>query len=166
MAGKILFITALLLSSVPFSATAKSAHHYAFERGITGYTPAQFASECIKCQSEALGVGRSVGGYCPGTCGDVYAKEICDQGGMHCRPGPESQLQPPGPVVPANPASAAAAPVGAPSAAQSGTKQVESMLNSANGGVNWTSYAESAGFKILPFMRRQHTCSVANFQRR
>ena len=121
MAGKTLFITALLLSSVPVSATAKSGHHYAFEHGVTGYTPAQFARECIKCQSEALGMARSVGGYCPGTCGDVYAKEICDQGGngMHCRPGPESQLQTAGPVVPAKQAPAAAkAPVAAPSVAQ------------------------------------------------
>jgi hypothetical protein len=120
MAGKTLLITVLLLSSVPFSATAKSAHHYAFEHGVTGYTPAQFARECIKCESEALGMGRSVMGYCPGDCGDVYSKEICDQGeGMHCRPGPESQLQAAGPVVPAKQASAAAkASVAVPSVVQ------------------------------------------------
>ena len=149
MAGKTLLITALLLSSVPFSATAKS-DHYAFEHGITGYTPAQFARLCIKCQAQAMGKGRSVMGYCPGDCGDVYANEICEQGeAMHCRPGPESQLQAAGPVVPAKPASAAAkTSVAAPSVAQAGAKEGESMLTSANGGVFWTSYAEGAGLKF------------------
>jgi hypothetical protein len=119
MAGKTLLIIALLLSSVSFSATAKS-DHYAFEHGITGYTPAQFARLCIKCQAQAMGKGRSVMGYCPGDCGDVYANEICEQGeAMHCRPGPEPQLQAAGPVVPAKQAPAAAkASVAAPSVAQ------------------------------------------------
>ena len=76
----------ILLSMTSSGAAAKTKHHYAFEHGITGYTPAQFARECIKCQSEAEEIGRSVGGYCPSDCGYVYAKEICDSKGR-CQPG-------------------------------------------------------------------------------
>jgi hypothetical protein len=100
VAGKRLFIAVILLGLASVGAIAKSNHH-AFEHGITGYTPAQFALECIKCQREAFGAGRSVRGDCPGDCGDVYGKEICDSGDMeaHCRPGPASQLKAPAPLA-------------------------------------------------------------------
>jgi hypothetical protein len=90
---------AAVFFSLAVGANAKS-NHPAFEHGISGYSPAQFAQECIKCQNEALGVGRSVGGYCPSACTEVFSKEICDGQGMRCRPGPTSQLQAPAPSSP------------------------------------------------------------------
>jgi hypothetical protein len=69
----------ILLSMTSSGAAAKTKHRYAFEHGITGYTPAQFARECIKCQGEAEEIGRSVGGYCPSDCGYVRKRNLRQQ---------------------------------------------------------------------------------------
>ena len=54
----------------------------------SGPSQKKFAEECIRCQNEAIRIGRSVGGFCPSSCAAVYATEICNRRGMNCRPGP------------------------------------------------------------------------------
>lgn len=50
--------------------------------------PAQFGKQCVACMNEAHRLGRSVGGFCPGSCTEVYEKMICDNRGVNCKPGP------------------------------------------------------------------------------
>lgn len=86
----VLWVAATSAALQPAAAAGVSAAgiptKYAFQNGPNGYTPKQFAKECIRCQDEVLNAGRSVMGYCPGDCGQVYTTEICDSQ-MKCHPG-------------------------------------------------------------------------------
>lgn len=55
--------------------------------GPSGFQPGEFERKCIACLMQAHSVGRSVGGFCPVHCADVYGRMICDRNGS-CRPGP------------------------------------------------------------------------------
>lgn len=45
----------------------------------------EFARKCVACFNDAQQMGRSVGGYCPSDCVDVFSTEmVCDNQG-HCR---------------------------------------------------------------------------------
>jgi len=50
-------------------------------------TQQEFARKCVGCFNEAQGMGRSVGGYCPVGCVDVFSTMVCDNRGQ-CRAGP------------------------------------------------------------------------------
>jgi hypothetical protein len=50
-------------------------------------TPDEFAQKCVECMNESQELGRSVGGYCPPDCVDVFSNNmICDNQGK-CRVG-------------------------------------------------------------------------------
>ena len=55
--------------------------------GSSGFKPGEFERKCIACLKEAHSLGRSVGGFCPVHCADVYGRMVCDRNGS-CRPGP------------------------------------------------------------------------------
>jgi hypothetical protein len=55
--------------------------------GPSGFKPGEFERKCIACLKQAHSVGRSVGGFCPVHCADVYGRMVCDRNGS-CRPGP------------------------------------------------------------------------------
>ena len=51
-------------------------------------TQKQFANKCVECMNESQAMGRSVGGYCPPDCVDVFSTQMtCDnQGKCHVTP--------------------------------------------------------------------------------
>jgi hypothetical protein len=79
-------IFTLVLLFAPVGAGAATQHYSSCQNSARGQTREQFAKQCIKCQDEALKIGRSVGGFCPSDCADVYSEEVCDSKGR-CRPG-------------------------------------------------------------------------------
>jgi hypothetical protein len=51
-------------------------------------TPREFARQCVSCFNDAQQMGRSVGGYCPPDCVDIFSNNmVCGNDGR-CRLGP------------------------------------------------------------------------------
>lgn len=51
-------------------------------------TSEEFAGKCVECFNDAQQMGRSVGGYCPGDCVDIFStRMVCDDKGL-CKVGP------------------------------------------------------------------------------